>query len=332
LLIGDAARDEQLERRMRSLVDLGARDHGVAHVREPRGGHQLRDLGLGEAEPHVGLLFAQPVVAVRDEIDHDDGAARLDDADHLAKRGDGARGVVQYEGGEGGVDAAVGEGQALELAALERDVGEAEARGLGTRAAQHLGREIDRDDARRDLGQVRQHPAGAGTDVGDLEPPRDERHQRREAGRAREELRAQRVPVLGLIEEGLALRATTGEHALDATGELLLLGEAAQLVAEGACQERLVGDEAVERRRALLAHRDEPRLRQRLQVPRHARLRRLDDLGQLAYRQLFVEQGGQQDHASFLGEGLEAVEPGFQHERGLAPSMRSCKRMHERSS
>ena len=314
---------------MRSLVNLGARDDRVAHRREPGGGHQLRDLALREAEPHVGLLFAQPVVAVRDQVDDDDGAARLHDADHLAKGGDGTRGVVQHQRGEGGVDAAIGKRQALELAALERDVAEAEPLGLGARASQHLGREIDRDDARRDLGEVGQHAAGAGADVGDLEAAGNEGHERGEPGSAGEQLGPQRIPVFGLIEEGLALGAATGEHTLDATSELLFLRQATQLVAEGPGQQRLVRHQAVKRRRALFARRHEPGLGQRLQMARDARLRGLDDVGQLAHRQLFVEERGQQDHARFLREGLEAVEPGFEHGHGLAPFMRSCKRMHE---
>ena len=327
-MLRDAARDEQLERRAGAFVNFGARHDRVAHALEPRARHQLRELGRGEAEPDVGLLLAEPIVTVADEIDHDDGAARLDDPRHLAERGDRARGVVEDERGERGVDARVGEGEVLELAALEGHVREAELLRLRARALQHLGRQIDRDDARRDLREVGEHAPGAGADVGDDEPARYEREERREARAAGEELAAERVPVFGLVEERFALRAAAGEDLLDARGELSLFRDAAELFAERAVEERLVRRDAVERGGALLADGEEPRLRERLEVTGHARLRRLNDLGELSYRQLFVEERGEEDDARLLGERLESIEPAV-HSVGVSRFMRSCKRMHE---
>ena len=103
-------------------------------------------------------------------------------------------------------------------------------------------------------------------------PRADERHQREEPRGLVEQLRAERVPALGLlVEERFGLGATAGHDPLDVRREPELDRAPAQLGPHRPLEERIARLDAVVGGRPLLARDHQPRVAQRRKVSRNAR-------------------------------------------------------------
>ncbi len=222
-----------------------------------------------------------------DEIDDDQRPAGAKDARHLLQRGAGLRRVVKDERRERRVDAGVLDGQVAEIGLHELDVLDRERLGPLARVLQHLFRDVDRDDALREFGEQGKHAPGAGPDVGHAKPARNERHQRPEARRLIEQLRADRVPAFRLpIEERLGLRAAARHDPLDPRQEPEL----------GRAAFELGPDRTLE-------------VAQRREVARHARLGGLHYLRELAHRELLRQERAKEAEARLVAERAKAADP-----------------------
>jgi len=113
----------------------------------------------------------------------------------------------------------------------------------------------------------------------------------------------------GAVEELLGAGAAARDDLLHAGSDLALGGDATELLAERPVEQRVVGDDAVERRRALLAGDDEAGFAERGEVAGDPGLSGARDFGQLADGQLFLQQRCEEQHAGLIGQGLEAFEP-----------------------
>src|SRR4029079_8014998 len=82
-------------------------------------GHELL---ATEAEPYVALLFAQPLVAMRHQIDHHQRSARSQDAHHLFQGGRRVLRVMKDQGRERGVDARILDRELMQIGFDELDV------------------------------------------------------------------------------------------------------------------------------------------------------------------------------------------------------------------
>ena len=193
-------------------------------------GHQPPQVFVSEAEPHVAHLLPVALAFVRQHVDQQKAAARLEDARHFLQRHGRIRHVMEHQHQRGDVEPRIVDRQRLELAAAEIDiVGGADAR---ARRLQHLRRGVDRDHPRDKRRQRRTDVTGSTAKVADDPARIGERRQRREMKTVAEQIVAEAIPLAGRRGEKLLRPGPPlGQDALQALLILNRLGRGADLLA-----------------------------------------------------------------------------------------------------
>lgn len=125
------------------------------------------EVGLGEAEPAVGVELAGFLEVVLEEIEDDEAAAGFENAEGGVEGALGVFRVVEGLAEDGEVEGAGVDGGLLDIADAVFEVGEAVAVGEVLAELDHFRGEIDGDDFFGALGEELGEGALAGAEVGD---------------------------------------------------------------------------------------------------------------------------------------------------------------------
>ena len=265
------------------------------------------------------VLVAQELQRVRREIDDDQPSRRAQQPRRLADRQRRIVEIVQHlvDGDE--VEAVALDRRRVDVALAHLRMGDAGLVEIGARHRQHLARHVDADAAPVERREEFQQPAGAGAEVEHrLERPlADELQQRRLDRPVGHMQRADLVParrigaeiVLGRPRLPAALdRGQPLEVALDLR---IARVDAADDAVHEVARRVVVGD-AEEGPGPLLVAVDQPGLQQQLQVARDARLRLVEDVGQVGHGQVAARQQRQDAQTAGFGRRLQRIDQPIQ--------------------
>src|SRR5687767_3539574 len=200
-------------RKQRRPLRVGIRrQHPHSDVGKPRAGEKPFDLLVRETEPHVAHLLLVLLPVVRQHIDDEHATAGTKRAPDLRQRPGRRWRVMQDQRQHRGVQLAILDRKALELALPQIDVA-CPAQPLARRL-EHVVRAVDRDH----LADVRRHSfrelAGATAQVADDERRVDQAEDAPEKKGVAEELAAEPIPPAGGgREELLRFGAPPRQHA-----------------------------------------------------------------------------------------------------------------------
>ncbi len=274
---------------------------------------------------------AQEVVAVRREVDDEEATAGRDEPGRFGDGPGRVVEVVQHLMDHDEIEAGRVERRAVHVALAELPVGDTGAFEVGAGNRQHRVAGVESDGAVGAIGEQLQHAAGAGADV---EHPTerlvaDGGEDRCFDGVGGGVQRALLVPDRCDLLEVLAAPTSPGVSARcrAAARSAARTGSSASIdVDRGPGDERVVSrrvDEAEERPGALAVLGDEAGIDEQAEVPRHARLRLAEDLGEVGDGQFTVTQQCDDAQPGLLADGLQRVERWSEvrlhvrHSRGL---------------
>ena len=297
-----AAREQQ-----RRAPRLRFRRQGRATDRVEAGrGEEAGEIFGGEAGALLAHLAAELLAVVAQQVHDDRAPPRLDDARHLGDRERRLVDLGQGEEHERGIAGTVGDRQALEVALFEKDVVHP-ARSPPCRL-QHLGRAVDADDAPDPRGEGERGGAAAAGEVGDHPVGRQQSLEGETGEALAVELGAQPLPLAGNAGEKVAPLAGASRQTTREAQPVVRQSRPLPGLAGGELPElaRALGQLAIRHAvevRCTRAPAHQPTLtREQLQVPADARLRHLQDVGELRDRELLLLQEMEHAQARRVGE------------------------------
>ena len=292
---------------------------------------------IGEAEVAVGVVLAQELVVVLDEVDDDQPAAGPQRARRLADRAGGIVEEMQHLVDDRQVIGVALDRRGVEVALPQLHVVQAALVDARAGQREHRRALVDADRAPGERRRQFEHPPGAGAKIeqGADRPGADHRHHRGLDPLLGGVQRANGVPVGGALREiggGLAPAGLAGHRQAGAVGDQQRVvgieagDQVARQGAAGAARRTGVG-EPEERPRAFALALGEAGFDQQLEVARHPRLRLAEDGDEFADRQLRLADQREQAQPGDLARRLEPAQQAF-HPHPIPQVVQSLETRH----